>query len=153
MTTGLLPRPPVLRRFGQTGLTVPEIGFTTASPGTDPALAEAALRLGMRFLCLSAPVPRDALAAADGDTLLATVDRFHDAGRWVPPASPGDRQWDLLIADAPLNALVDKDFLAAARAAMDAGRFGALAARVPDEVALRGVLDTGAFDAIELAFG
>jgi 2,4-dienoyl-CoA reductase-like NADH-dependent reductase (Old Yellow Enzyme family) len=140
----------VLRRFGQTGLTVAEIGFTSTGAGADPALVEAALRLGMRFLCLPATVAPEALAKAGGDTLLATVDH---GGQWAPPDSPNDRQWDLLVARTTLNSLVDRDFLDRARAAIDEGRFGGLAARVYDEAGARRVIETGAFDAIELAFG
>ncbi|GAB3447540.1 hypothetical protein GCM10027436_39710 [Actinophytocola sediminis] len=143
----------MLRRFGQTGLTVPEIGLTTTGRGGDQALVAPAVRLGLRFLCLPTPVRPEVLAEAGGDTLLATADELRRAGRWVPPAPPAERRWDLLIADLTRNSLLDREFLTAARAEMDAGGFGALGARVHDEAGVRRVIDTGAFAAIELAFG
>lgn len=151
VTAALHPRPPVLRRFGQTGLTVAEVGLSM--PDHRPELVGAAQRLGMRFLCLPAPVPAGVLAEAGGDTLLATSGAFRSAGRWAAPDPPGDRGWDLLIVDPVGDRGFLTDFLTAARSAMDAGRFGALAARAHDRAGVARVVEAGAFAAVELAFG
>jgi 2,4-dienoyl-CoA reductase-like NADH-dependent reductase (Old Yellow Enzyme family) len=155
--TALLPghvgvSPPALRRFGRTGLTVPELGFQGVDAGDAAADGvTAAWELGMRLLCLPRrrpPLPPDPTR----ESLLVTYCRVGPDGRADPDGDdPVDR--DVVVVDGPVAALVGATFAQTALAMREQGRWPVLGVRVRDADTVARLLDTELFDAVELDFG